>query len=62
LRLRGSLTYDHPIDFQATTALLAEGRLERGRVVSDAYLLDEAQMAFERSGSTSGKSWIRVLV
>lgn len=61
LTLRGSLTYDHPVDFEATIALLAEGRLAPGRIVSDEYPLEEAQRAFERSASAPGKTWIRVL-
>lgn len=60
LTLRGSLTYDHPADFAATTALIAAGRFEFGRIVTDEYPLDEAQSAFDRSGSVPGKSWIRV--
>ncbi len=61
LTLRGSLTYDHPVDFQATIAELAEGRLAPGRIVSDEYPLEEAQRAFEGSASAPGKTWIRVL-
>ncbi len=60
LTLRGSLTYDHPADFEATIALIAEGRLAPGRIVTDEYPLEAAQLAFERSGSACGKTWIRV--
>ncbi len=60
LTLQGSLTYDHPADFEATIAVLAEGRLAPGRVVSDEYPLNEAQLAFEGSGSARGKTWIRI--
>jgi alcohol dehydrogenase/L-iditol 2-dehydrogenase len=57
--LRGSLTYDHPIDFEASIALVDRG-FNPGRVVSDEYALDDAQHAFGRSGSATGKTWIRV--
>ncbi len=60
LTLRGSLTYDHPVDFEASTALIGSGRFAPGRIVSDEYPLAAAQRAFERSGSVRGKSWIRV--
>ena len=57
--LRGSLTYDHPTDFEASVALI-DGGFNPGRIVSDEYSLAEAQRAFERSGSATGKTWIRV--
>ena len=60
LTLRGSLTYDHPGDFEAAIATIAEGRLAPGRIVTDEYPLEEAQLAFERSGSARGKTWIRI--
>lgn len=58
--LLGSLTYDHPGDFASTVALIGDGRLTPGRVVTDEYALDDAQAAFERSPMTAGKSWIRI--
>jgi alcohol dehydrogenase/L-iditol 2-dehydrogenase len=57
--LRGSLTYDHPTDFQASITLIAGG-FRPGRVVSDVYSLADANLAFERSRSAVGKTWIRV--
>jgi alcohol dehydrogenase/L-iditol 2-dehydrogenase len=60
LTLQGSLTYDHPGDFMAAIAVITEGRLAPGRIVTDEYPLDEAQLAFERSGSARGKTWIRI--
>ena len=60
LVLRGSLTYDHPTDFAATIALVASAGLTPGRIVGDAYALEDAQLAFERTGTAVGKSWIRV--
>jgi alcohol dehydrogenase/L-iditol 2-dehydrogenase len=58
--LRGSLTYDHPGDFELAIATIAEGRFAPGRIVTDEYPLAEAQLAFERSGSARGKTWIRI--
>jgi alcohol dehydrogenase/L-iditol 2-dehydrogenase len=60
LTLRGSLTYDHPGDFEVAIAAIAEGRLAPGRIVTGDYPLEEAQLAFERSGSARGKTWIRI--
>ena len=60
LVLRGSLTYDHPGDFEAAIAVVRDGSFAPGRIVSDAYALEDAQLAFERSGTTAGKTWIRV--
>ena len=58
--LRGSLTYDHPGDFEVAIATIAEGQLAPGRIVTDEYSLDEVQLAFQRSGSARGKTWIRI--
>jgi alcohol dehydrogenase/L-iditol 2-dehydrogenase len=60
LTLRGSLTYDHPADFEEVTALIAEGRFSPGRIITDEYRLEDAQLAFEGSGSARGKTWIRM--
>jgi alcohol dehydrogenase/L-iditol 2-dehydrogenase len=60
LIVRGSLTYDHPGDFQATVARVRDGAIAPGRVITDEYPLDDAQRAFESSGSVRGKTWIRV--
>ena len=58
--LRGSLTYDHPGDFQSTIDLIADGTFAPGVVVTDRYPLDQAQEAFERSPGAAGKTWISV--
>lgn len=60
LTLRGSLTYDHPGDFEEVTNLVAGGRFSPGRIVTDEYRLADAQRAFERCGSAPGKTWIRI--
>lgn len=58
--LRGSLTYDHPDDFEATIGMIVARQLAPGRIVSDKYSLDDTQLAFDRAGSALGKTWIRV--
>jgi threonine dehydrogenase-like Zn-dependent dehydrogenase len=60
ISLQGSLTYDHPDDFASTISLVASGRLAPGRIVTDEYPLEETQIAFERSGSARGKTWISI--
>jgi alcohol dehydrogenase/L-iditol 2-dehydrogenase len=57
--LQGSLTYDHPNDFEMSVGLI-DGGFHPGRIVHDGYTLDDAQLAFERSASAVGKTWIRV--
>jgi alcohol dehydrogenase/L-iditol 2-dehydrogenase len=58
--LRGSLTYDHPIDFESTVALVAAKNFAPGRIVTDEYPLDDVQRAFDQNAAASGKTWIRV--
>lgn len=58
--VRGSLTYDHPGDFESTAALVADGQIRPGRIVTDEYALEDSQTAFERSGTARGKTWIRI--
>lgn len=58
-RVQGSLTYDHPGDFETAIASIADG-FSPGRIVTDEYPLEDAQLAFERSSSARGKTWIRV--
>lgn len=60
LTLQGSLTYDHPGDFEAAIASIVEGRLSPGRIVTDESRLEETQQAFEGSRTARGKTWIRV--
>jgi alcohol dehydrogenase/L-iditol 2-dehydrogenase len=60
LVLRGSLTYDHPADFRASTAMLDEGVVSPGRVVTDEFSLDDAQRAFDSCAASPGKTWICV--
>ena len=58
-KITGSLTYDHPGDFEHALELIGRG-FNPGRVVTDRHSLGEAQRAFERVGSARGKTWIRV--
>ena len=60
LVLRGSLTYDHPGDFESAIALMRSGAIEPERIVTDEHALDGAQDAFDGSVSAPGKTWIRV--
>ena len=60
ISVQGSLTYDHPDDFEATLSLVAAGHFQPGRIVTDEYELEEAQKAFDRSGDARGKTWINV--
>lgn len=60
LVLRGSLTYDHPGDFQASVALIDDRAVAPGRVVTDVYPFEEANLAFARCSQARGKTWIRV--
>jgi len=59
IALQGSLTYDHPRDFESAIRLITEG-FHPGRVVTDEHVLDEAQTAFETAPNARGKTWIRV--
>jgi alcohol dehydrogenase/L-iditol 2-dehydrogenase len=58
--LRGSLTYDHPTDFEHTIAAIAAGGPRPGRIITDVYPIDAAQLAFDRNPQARGKTWIRV--
>jgi threonine dehydrogenase-like Zn-dependent dehydrogenase len=60
--LVGSLTYDHPDDFQRGIALVTSGAVAPGLVINDEYGLAEAQRAFESSTEASGKTWIRLAI
>ena len=58
--VRGSLTYDHPADFEAAIRIVADRRFRPGRIVSDEYPLADAQAAFDHSPAAAGKTWIRI--
>lgn len=60
LELRGSLTYDHPTDFEHTLELVTAKRLDPGRIVANEYGLDDVQQAFESAPTAPGKTWINV--
>jgi alcohol dehydrogenase/L-iditol 2-dehydrogenase len=58
LDVRGSLTYDHPLDFERTLARIAAGGVRPGRVLNRAFPLEDAQAAFEAGPTAPGKTWI----
>jgi alcohol dehydrogenase/L-iditol 2-dehydrogenase len=60
LELRGSLTYDHPRDFEASVELLEAKAVLPGRIVTDEYPIEDAQSALEGFPAARGKTWIRV--
>jgi threonine dehydrogenase-like Zn-dependent dehydrogenase len=60
LVVRGSLTYDHPVDFASTVDRVGRGLVTPGVVVTDEYTLEEAPLAFERAAGAAGKTWIRI--
>lgn len=60
LELRGSLTYDHPRDFEASVALLESNAVLPGRIVTNEYSIDDSQSALAGFPSARGKTWIRV--
>jgi len=60
LTLRGSLTYDHPIDFRHTIDLVASAQLDPGRIVGHEFALDDVQRAFDDAPHLPGKTWVRV--
>lgn len=60
LVIRGSLTYDHPVDFRAAVDLVQAGHVSPGQVVSSEFHMEEAQVAFESCASAPGKTWIRI--
>jgi 2-desacetyl-2-hydroxyethyl bacteriochlorophyllide A dehydrogenase len=59
LTLRGSLIYDHPVDFAATMRSPVRS-LRPGRVLRARHRLAEARAAFESAREVPGKTWIQV--
>ncbi len=60
LEVRGSLTYDHPTDFEHTIGLIAGGQFDPGRIVAHEFALDDVQRAFEEAPRLPGKTWVNV--
>ncbi len=54
LELRGSLTYDHPTDFQHTIELVSSAKLDPGRIVAHEFALDDVQQRV-RSGTSTAR-------
>jgi len=59
LTIIGSMTYDHPVDFAAAVAAVAEGRARPGAVLGDEYPLDRAADAFTAAATAADKVVIR---
>lgn len=60
LELRGSLTYDHPSDFEHTIDLVTKAHLDPGRIVAHEFSIDDTQAAFDGAPIAPGKTWIKV--
>lgn len=58
LVIRGSMIYDHPGDFTAAIAELAQVR--PGVVIESRFPLHEAQQAFAGASERAGKTWISI--
>jgi alcohol dehydrogenase/L-iditol 2-dehydrogenase len=61
LELRGSLTYDHPMDFSNTIRLMTSAQLDPGRIVAHVFPLDDVQQAFDTAPHLPGKTWINIV-
>lgn len=59
LTLRGSLIYDHPVDFPLTLAALGPG-LAPARLLQACYPMEAVATAFAGAAAVPGKTWIRV--
>ncbi len=55
LTIRGSMIYDHPIDF---ASVMAKPPRSLSKIIRGEFRLEEAQKAFEAARSVPGKSWI----
>jgi len=60
LRIQGSIIYEHPADFHSTVALVADGSMHPGRVIKQAFALNEADQALRTAPTLPGKSLITV--
>lgn len=58
LTLTGALIYDHPHDFGATLAAVADGDIVPERVVHDGFPPEEAATAFAQARTVPGKAWL----
>jgi len=61
INLITSMIYDHPDDFAHTIELVAEGKLQPGRVVTDTFSFDSVARAISLAGTgESGKIHIKI--
>lgn len=58
LTLRGSLIYDHPVDFPDTIQSIATREVRPGAVLQARYQLGDAAEAFAAVAAVPGKVWI----
>jgi threonine dehydrogenase-like Zn-dependent dehydrogenase len=58
LTLRGSLIYDHPVDFPDTIAALIRGELDPAPVTQPGFPPARAGPAFAGAGNVPGKPWL----
>lgn len=60
LQLRGSMIYDHPVDFHAVIGQVEAGFARPGAVLGEPYPLSESVAAFRAAPTAADKVWIRV--
>jgi L-iditol 2-dehydrogenase len=61
IQVHTSMIYDHPADFAHTIDLVAEGKLQPGRIVTDTFSFDDAARAIAQAGTgESGKVHIQL--
>jgi L-iditol 2-dehydrogenase len=61
INLHTSMIYDHPSDFAETIELVAKGKLQPGRVVTDAFSFDSVGEAITRAATgESGKVHVKM--
>jgi alcohol dehydrogenase/L-iditol 2-dehydrogenase len=58
LTLRGSLIYDHPVDFPDTIEAIATGHLEPAKVTHPGYPPDQVAAVLADSIQLPGKAWL----
>ena len=60
LELRGSLTYDHPVDFRHTIELVSGAKLDPGRIVQNEFALDDVKQAMEAAPQRPGRTRVKI--
>lgn len=57
--VRGSIIYDHPVDFPDTLAFIADRALQPSLVLRRTFAFEDSPTALAEAGSVPGKSWIK---